>query len=228
MRDCSPSARELPCHVLLIHHAPKGSDSRDAIDAPLGSTSIAGTVDVILHLKRADERRLLTAVYRDGAGQDFPETVVTLDKTTGAITLGPTRAEADEQAAGDAILAYLRTQTEPVDEPTIRDHVEGSNLPKVRALRRLVEARRVTRRGAGKKGDPYLYAITVARTPVILPKDQSVDQNIHGVPFDPDTGTIRRNPVADLLKTDIGPNGKRALAEFLGLTPPVKRTPVIR
>ena len=33
-------------------------------------------------VKRNDERRLLSAVYRDGAGTDLPETIVTLDKTT--------------------------------------------------------------------------------------------------------------------------------------------------
>ena len=108
---------------------------------------------------------MLSAVYRDGAGHDFPETVVTLDKTTGAVALGPTRAEADDQAMGDAIAAFLKTLTEPVDQQVIRDNVEGDTAPKVKALRRLVDARRVIRTGTGKKGAPYLYALMVPPDP---------------------------------------------------------------
>ncbi len=150
-------ARELPTHVLLVHHAPKGSDSRDVVDAPLGSISISGTADVILTLKRSGDRRTLAGVYRSGAGEDFPETLVQLDPGTGVLALGPTRHEADEAEAGGAILAFLAGQAEPVEEGVIHEAVEGRRAIKVKALRALVDRCAVARTGAGKKGDPYRY-----------------------------------------------------------------------
>ena len=125
-------------------------------------------------VKRNDERRLLSAVYRDGAGTDLPETIVTLDKTTGAVALGPTRAEADEQAASLAVINFLVNQTEPVDERTIHESVEGRKSHKVRALRRLVEIKRAIRLGSGKRKDPYLYVLNRSADPTFRPGTHEV------------------------------------------------------
>jgi len=153
-------SRELGCFVMLVHHSPKGSDDRDPIDAPLGSTSIAGMADVLLHLTRSrDGRRVLSAAYRAGAGKDLDETVVILNESTGVVELGPTKLVADEQAVGDAILRFLVEQTEPVGEPAIGEHVGGRRQLRGKSLGRLVDCKRVIRTGPGTRGKPFLYEL---------------------------------------------------------------------
>jgi hypothetical protein len=160
LEDLLDLARELPCFVVLVHHSPKGSDDRDPIDAPLGSTAIAGMADVLLHLTRSrDGRRLLSANYRAGAGKDLAETVVTLDESTGVVELGALKTVADEQAIGDAILKFLVDQTEPVNESAISEHVSGRKQLRLKSLNRLVDCRRVIRTGPGTRGKPFLYAL---------------------------------------------------------------------
>ncbi len=151
-------ARELAVTVVLVHHSPKGSDGRDAADAPLGSVSISGTADVLFHLRRRGDQRTLAAGYRAGSGEDLAETVVELDAAAGTVRLGPSRREHEEQEAAALILEFLSGQAEPVEEPAIMDAVEGRQAVKRRALRGLVEQGAVIRRGKGRKGDPFCYA----------------------------------------------------------------------
>jgi hypothetical protein len=95
-------ARASGAHIMLLHHAPKGSDGRDAIDAPLGSTAIGGTVDVAFHMKRApDGSRTLAAIAR--VGEDLPESVVVLDEAGWPVLAG-TRRELLRREAEDAII----------------------------------------------------------------------------------------------------------------------------
>lgn len=147
-------ARETGAHVLLVHHAGKGE--RDGGDIILGSTAIFGTVDTALLVKRSARYRTLSSIQR--YGPDLEETTVTLDTETGLLSAGMPRREADEAEAALAILVYLAGQAEPVEESAIDEAVEGKRGPKVKALRRLVKDGRVTRTGAGKKGEPYRYA----------------------------------------------------------------------
>jgi hypothetical protein len=121
---------------LVLHHSPKG-DPRAAIDAALGSTAIAGSVDTLLVLRRNDRFRTIITEQREGSG--FPEEVtLDFDEETRRVSLGVTRKDADEHQAASAIHDYLKGETEPVDEPTIKKEVDGHRTTaKVSGLRRL-------------------------------------------------------------------------------------------
>jgi AAA domain-containing protein len=162
--------RELRFHLLLIHHSPKGADAtRDAIDAGLGSTALPGTVDLALFLRCfPDGRRTLCSSPRAECGDPLPETVVALNQETGRPVLGSTRQEADESEAAGAILDYLTSQTAAVEEPIIHDAVEGRRAVKVRALRQLVKDEKVTRTGEGRRGTPFLYAVSSSLVPTYI------------------------------------------------------------
>lgn len=67
--------------------------------------------------------------------------------------------EVREGDLAGAILAYLADQPEPVPEDGIHDAVEGRRVAKQAALRRLHGEGKVTRTGAGKRGDPYRYKV---------------------------------------------------------------------
>jgi hypothetical protein len=150
-------ARDQGAHVMVLHHSPKG-DPRQAIDAALGSTAIAGTVDTLIVMRRNDRFRSLVTEQREGAGFS-DEVTLDFDPVTRRVSLGPTRKDADEQQAAAAILEWLQTQPEPVDESTINQAVDGQRTTAKRyGLRKLVEEGKVARIGDGKKDKPYVYA----------------------------------------------------------------------
>jgi hypothetical protein len=174
-------ARELGTHVMFLHHSPKG-DPRQAIDAALGSTAIAGSVDTLIVLRRGDRFRTIITEQREGEG--FPEEMILdFDSESRSVTLGTTRQDADDNEAGREILAWLRTQPEPIDEKTIHEAVEGRRATKQRALRRLVDDGLIERTGRGKRNDPYLYAVRAslaAPSPdssTVVPKFSRVPEN---------------------------------------------------
>jgi hypothetical protein len=154
-------ARDTGAHVLVVHHLGKGE--REGADAILGSTAIRAAVDTSLLLRRTEKYRTLASEQRYGA--DLPEITLNLEPVTRTITVGPARAEADMVEAGAAILDFLRTADEPATEATIHEAVEGRKAVKERALRRLVSDRKVLRSGAGRRSDPYRYAISPSLPP---------------------------------------------------------------
>jgi hypothetical protein len=146
-------ARKMNCHILALHHDSKME--RSGGDALLGSTAIFGAVDCHIQLKKRDKSRTISTTQR--YGEDIPETVIELDKETGVIT-----GQGDFQSfmlwkAKDAILRNL-TNSEEITELQIKERVEGFSQGVIsKALRELVEGKKLNRQGEGKKGKPYTY-----------------------------------------------------------------------
>ena len=147
-------ARESGAALMFPHHAGK-SEKSDAIDAPIGSTAVAGAFDTVLVLKRSAERRTIQTIQR--YGDDLVESVLVMDPETHLVSISGSKQGSDEGLIRDDIVAFLSTKTETVDEATIAENVEGRKGTRVTALRQLVESHEVTRTGDGKKGSPYLY-----------------------------------------------------------------------
>jgi hypothetical protein len=148
-------AREVGTHVLLSHHAGKGTKS-DAVDSPLGSTAIGGVVSTLIILKRNESMRTIQTVQRVGA--DLAETVLHFDAETHRLSLGGTRFEADREECEAAILHFLRDSREPQSQAQIREGVHGKTATIRAALTELVRGRQVSKCGDGTKGKPFLYA----------------------------------------------------------------------
>jgi hypothetical protein len=149
-------ARETGSHILLSHHNGK-REYGELVDAPLGSIAIAGSVDVVMVLRRRGEVRTLATVQR--FGHDLPETVLELTPG-GWPVFGQTWEDRALDQVEQQIVEYLSSRGEPVPEkPDIRRGVEASTVAITRALRELCEQGRVLRSGSGKKGDPYRYRL---------------------------------------------------------------------
>jgi hypothetical protein len=69
--------------------------------------------------------------------------------------------------AGGLILDFLRTQSESVEESAIHEGVEGRKVIKQKALRRLVEQKKVNRSGEGKRNNPYRYSFCSSLAPIV-------------------------------------------------------------
>lgn len=156
-------ARESGAHVMLVHHTGRGD--RQGVDAPMGSTAFAGSVDTILVMRRTDRMRTLSSVQRYGT--DLDEVVLTMDDT-GRISTGGTKREHDEGEACERIKAYL-SENPGVDQWAIRENVEGRWIIAQSALLGMVKAGTVVRKGAGKKGNPYLYSLASENSSFLVP-----------------------------------------------------------
>jgi hypothetical protein len=157
-------AREAGTHVLLTHHAGKSAKA-EAIDSPLGSTAIGGAVCTLILLRRTESIRTVQSVQR--IGQDLPETVLEFATGTHTLSLGAEKAEADAQTVAAGILEYLQGVDSAKTEPEIGEAVEGKTGVKRKALRLLVEARKIDREGAGRRGDPFRYRFSFSCSPDI-------------------------------------------------------------
>jgi hypothetical protein len=147
---------------------------QSAIDAALGSTAIAGTVETLIVMRRNDRFRSLVTEQREGEG--FSEEVtLDFDEKTRSVSLGPTRKDADEQQAAAAILEWLKTQDEPVTREAIEAAVEGRTGAKRAALKSLFDSGKVTRTGEGKRGDPHLY-VSCSLVPPISRKQENTNR----------------------------------------------------
>ena len=145
-------ARESGAHVLCTHHSRKGGGEQG--EETLGSTAIYGSVDTLLSLKRTDAYRTIYSGQRYGV--DMPESVLAMDDD-GWISLAGTRESADDAKLGNDILAFIRSQTEAVDQKTIREECQCSKARMARVLRALLDQGQITQYGSGRKGDPLKY-----------------------------------------------------------------------
>ena len=161
-RELAPfieASRDLPdCHLLCIHHARK-SGGEHGLEV-LGSTALSAAVDTVLSLKRdggEGQRRMIEGFGRDDAALE--RTMLTMD-ANGWIRTEGTKREQDDRDLQARIIDLLDNHAEPIDKRTIRAEVAADNNAVTRALRQLGETREVVTTGSGKRGDPFLYAVS--------------------------------------------------------------------
>ncbi len=162
-------ARESGAHVCLIHHSGRGDPQ--GVDAPMGSTAFAGSVDTILDMKRRERMRTLSS--RQQYGDDLEEVVLAMDET-GRITAAGGRADLDRVEAKKQLMEFSAEHSNS-DQQAIRDAMEGRWAPIRDALTELIKDEIVTRTGSGKRVirtyiclHPALKARTKIRMPIIL------------------------------------------------------------
>lgn len=152
-------ARSTGAALVLLHHASTHAQREDVLDSVLGSTAIVGSVDNILLLKRTERYRTLASTQR--VGPDLEPLVIARNETTGRLEVVGRKQDADVREATERIVEYLRDQDGPVTEADIRQHVEGRMQYLWQGLRCLWANGhgRLARTGAGKRGNPYRYAL---------------------------------------------------------------------
>jgi hypothetical protein len=152
-------ARRLGTHILALHHEGKGG--REGGDSVLGSTALFGAVDCLIQMKKRERGRTITTTNR--YGEDLPETVIELDRSTGIIT-----------AQGDLQSIALRDKQQEVleaiadgelTEAEIKERFTGSSGLVSKAIRVLHEKGKLIRLGKGGRGNPYTYRTAESKNP---------------------------------------------------------------
>ena len=144
------------CHIMAVHHNGKGADLRESGDAVLGSTAFFGVVDSLLTMRKRERARTLETVQR--YGEDLAEIIVHLDPETG---IGEAAGDMKDFTLNERKKLVLESiGSDPLSEAAIKESVGGTNKGLTsKAIRALFDEGVLTRSGAGKKGDPFLYAL---------------------------------------------------------------------
>jgi hypothetical protein len=145
------TARQFNCHIQLLHHA--GKKDRPDGDDILGSTGLLGGVDTSVHIKKRNkESRVLFTIQR--YGEDLAETVVILE-ADGTLKSTGNKEEVEVEETIPAIVEAL--EETPLTEKEIWERVGKGHSIVAKALRQLVEQKKINRTGKGKRGDPFIY-----------------------------------------------------------------------
>jgi len=146
--------------VLLVSHQRKsGGEFGEAVR---GSNALTGAVDVIVELERAprtlqlgSQVRVLRTVSRFTSTPE--ELFVELEDNGFAAIESPEQAKAD--AERERVLEALEDADEPIGADEIATDLELTKSSTRRYLNEFLDRGLVTRSGAGKRGDPYLWRL---------------------------------------------------------------------
>ena len=160
MQDLIDLAHSGSEHVLLVHHAGKvrGGDRGDEV---LGSTALAGSVDVVMSMRMDGDQRSLSAFGRDI--EDFPDTILGMDLNRWIEpkgTVSAAKASARFAEVRDAIIDYMeqhRDQWKSTAE--VKEGVGMNRQPVLEQLRWLANQGDIDQRGSGRKNSPYEYRL---------------------------------------------------------------------
>lgn len=142
--------------VILIRHERKSGG--DVGDSGRGSSAFAGTVDVVLSIRRLDaERPTYRVIEALSRFEETPTSMVVELTDAGYVSHGSAdgfRADEDRDAVLQA-LPLLMDKARTIDD--IVGMVELRRDTVTKLLKDLVDDGVAGRKGAGKKGDPYLH-----------------------------------------------------------------------
>ncbi len=146
-------ARKTNVHILALHHDSKGD--REGGDALLGSTALFGAVDCHLQMRKKNNGRTVMSEQRYGV--NLPETVIELDGESGVISdRGDLQSYILEQKKSEILDSI--NDTEKITETEIKERVGGNSKGIIsKAVRLLLDEKKLNREGDGKRNNPFLY-----------------------------------------------------------------------
>jgi predicted ATP-dependent serine protease len=156
-------ARNAKCqtHIMALHHNGKSGDLRESGDALLGSTAFFGIVDTLITMRKREKARTVETIQR--YGEDLPETIVHLDTETGIVTAAGDMSDFTLNERKKAVLESMGSEL--LSEAAIKEAVPGTNKGLTsKAVRALFEEGKITRSGAGKKGNLFMYQVAAVQS----------------------------------------------------------------
>jgi len=130
----------------------------DVGDSGRGSSAYAGTVDIIISLRRAgqDYRPTVRHLHALSRFDETPQRTVIELQGMAYVTLGDEESVAAESAQ-EKVLAVLGGPDDPMDANQLIQQTTLRRNDLYTALKLLLASGQIRRNGAGKRGDPYQY-----------------------------------------------------------------------
>jgi len=145
-------------HLCYLHHAGKG-DRIDLIDLSLGSTALAGSVTVVLAMKRDTTEDTVRLFAARGRGVEFPPHVIHIDRETHEPSLGLAYHEYKAESLCTRVLGAMANQKKPLIIDDVRVVTGANKNDTAAAVKLLVESGALVMTGGTGRGDPCKYAI---------------------------------------------------------------------
>jgi len=170
--------------VVLTRHERKGGG--EVGESGRGSSAFGGAVDIILSIRRAEGnvRPTVRVIESLSRFEETPDKLAIELTPEGYRSLGDATAFAEKEAS-KTVLDILPAKAE--NAMTMNDLLDEAKEHDVKrttaqeAISGLVDQRKVTRIGAGKKGDPYLYFLS-AGTPPSDTAERNTEQEKQSAP----------------------------------------------
>lgn len=161
LRCLQEAADEEGMLAVFIHHTKKATEGSLDIYAGRNTSAVPGAVEASWFLKPASNResreRVLAMDTRDGLGEVTIEQVGEPHECPRYILKGNTR-EVEQDSVEDAVLAWLAAHQGWHRKDDLSAALGGKRDEAQKALPRLARLGQVDRDGAGKPGDPFVYA----------------------------------------------------------------------
>lgn len=149
--------------VIVVRHERKTGG--DVGDSGRGSSAFGGAVDIVMAVRRRQDRpttRLIQAVSRF---DETPETLAIELIAGGYVSLGVEPATAHEMAKGRVLETLATGGAAGLTLEALVDRVLQARTTVQRAIDELSSERRVVRKGGGVKGDPFRFALVDLNDP---------------------------------------------------------------
>ncbi|HXG70036.1 MAG TPA: AAA family ATPase, partial [Gemmatimonadaceae bacterium] len=190
--------------IVLLHHA--GKADRGGLEAVMGSTAWAASVDNVMILNRRERYRLVSTVQR--IGPDMDETVVEMDELTGDVRLAGSRYLADLDHVAAAVLALVADAGgQGIGQIAALADVEARRDLKLKALRLLLDKGSLIRAGAGHRHDPYVLRVSDPEPDDRSPRDEDGISSGSQVPptsWEPDEPSLTHDDPTEVSKASSG------------------------
>lgn len=149
--------------VLLTRHERKGGG--EVGESARGSSAFGGAVDVILSIRRGDGNTRPTVRVLESLSRfdETPDKLVIELTPDGYRSLGDATAFAEEEAAQAIKETLPATPDNAMTTGELTDKLKEQDVKRTSsqaALSKLLQEGTVTRRGGGKKGDPYRHFLS--------------------------------------------------------------------
>jgi len=148
-------------HLCYLHHAGKG-DKIDLIDLSLGSTALAGSVTVLMAMKRDTKEETVRLFAARGRGVEFRPHIITMDPETHEPSLGASYESWRVENMHEQILTELAKQDEPLVMGDVRSVVGAGSNEVSESVKMLVKSGAVICTGDGRKSNPRKYSVLKA------------------------------------------------------------------
>jgi len=143
--------------IILVRHERKSGG--DVGDSGRGSSAFAGTVDIVLSLRRPEgnAKKTLRVLQALSRFSETPAELLVELTGSGYISLGDPH-EAAVKAAKDSILAVAPTsEAEAADMKQLMEIADVPRATAQRAVKELVEEGAMSKLGEGKRGKPFKF-----------------------------------------------------------------------